>query len=114
MPNPPYDPRPYIESVADSEAQLAHFGWSGRRAPTALQAPGQSRALKAPRQGDGRVFLDWKEPAHGGKPGFYTVEVREMPDGEWKHAANAVESETTLVNQPDRSGASLCAPYAST
>jgi len=90
----------YVESVADSEDQLAHFGWAGRRAPTALQPPGQCRVLEVVRQGDGWVFLDWKEPAEGGKPSFYTVERRELPDGPWQQAATVVESEATLVNQP--------------
>ncbi len=90
----------YVENAAASEEQLAHFGWSGRRAPTPLQVPGQCRVLEAPRKGSGWVFLDWKEPAEGGKPSFYTVEARELPDGEWKHAATAVESEATLANQP--------------
>ncbi|MDD5036391.1 MAG: fibronectin type III domain-containing protein [Methylococcaceae bacterium] len=90
----------YVEHAATGEEQLAAFGWSGRRAPTALQPPGQCRNLEAPRQGEGWAFLDWKEPAEGGKPSFYTVEIREAPDGEWKHAATTVESEATLVNLP--------------
>jgi len=90
----------YVENAADSEDQLAHFGWAGRRAPTALQPPGQCRALEAPRQGAGWVFLDWKEPADGGKPSYYSVEVRELPDGDWKPIGPAVESEITLTNQP--------------
>ena len=88
----------YVENAADNEEQLAHFGWSGRRAPTALQAPSQCRALEAVRKGPGSAFLDWKEPAGGGKPSFYTVESRELPDGDWKSAGTCVESEITLVN----------------
>ena len=90
----------YIENAADSEDQLAHFGWSGRRAPSALQPPGQSRSLEAPRQGAGWVFLDWKEPIDGGKPNFYSVDVRELPDGDWKPAGTAIDSEITLTNLP--------------
>jgi hypothetical protein len=90
----------YLEAAASSEDQLAHFGWSGRRAASPLKVPGQCRVLEAPRQGPGWVFLDWKEPADGGKPGFYLVECRELPDGDWKHALSVVESEATLTNQP--------------
>lgn len=61
---------------------------------------GQCRVLEIGRKGDGWVFLDWKEPADGGKPNFYTVEKRELPDGPWQPAATVVESEATLVNQP--------------
>lgn len=89
----------YVEHAADSEDQLAHFGWSGRRAPASLQPPGQCRLLEAPRQGAGWVFLDWKEPADGGRPSVYVVEVRSLPDGQWQHAATALTSEATLVNQ---------------
>ena len=32
---------------------------------------GQARTLEAPRQGDGWVFLDWKEPVDGGKVAAY-------------------------------------------
>ncbi len=41
-----------------------------------------------------------KEPIDGGKPSFYTIEGREAPDGAWKLAATAVESEATLSNLP--------------
>jgi len=90
----------YIEGAADNDEQLAHFGWAGRRSAQALQAPGQCRALEALRRTDGAVFLDWKEPIDGGKPAYYTVEIREMPDGSWQRADNAVESEITLLGQP--------------
>ncbi len=90
----------YIEHAAENEEQLAYFGWSGRRAPTPLQPPGQCRALEAPRKGPSWVFLDWKEPTEGGKPSYYSIEVSELPDGDWKPAGTSVESEITLANQP--------------
>jgi len=89
----------YIENAAASEDQLAHFGWSGRRTPGTQPLPGQCRLLEAPRRGPGWIFLDWKEPAEGGKPSYYVVEMRELPDGAWKQVATAVESEITLANQ---------------
>ena len=77
--------------------QFTHIGWSGRRTPGSQQLPGQ--CLEAPRWGLGWIFLDWKEPSEGGKPSYYVVEMRELPDGAWKQVATAVESEITLANQ---------------
>ena len=57
------------------------------------------RALEAPRQGDGWVFLDWKEPVDGGKVAAYKIERRERPSGPWTDAGMAIESEITLSNQ---------------
>lgn len=90
----------YVQHAATDDSQLAQFGWSGRRTATAQTAPGQCRVLEIVRQGDGWVSLDWKEPADGGKPAFYAIEFRELPDGDWRPAGNAVESEATLTNLP--------------
>ncbi|MDD5034213.1 MAG: fibronectin type III domain-containing protein [Methylococcaceae bacterium] len=90
----------YAENTAGGDEQLNLIGWSGRRAPTALERPGQCRLLEAPRRGEGWVYLDWKEPLEGGKPSAYEVQRRELPDGPWTHAATAVESEATLTDQP--------------
>jgi hypothetical protein len=65
-----------------------------------LEAPGQSRVLEAVRQGAGWVFLDWKEPADGGKVAAYHIERRELPDGLWQPAGLAVISEAMVSNQP--------------
>ncbi len=87
----------YIENAAASEDQLAHIGWSGRRTPGSQQLPGQ--CLEAPRRGPGWIFLDWKEPSEGGKPSYYVVAMRELPDEAWKKGAIAAEPEITLANQ---------------
>ena len=55
---------------------------------------------EAPRQGEGRIFLDWKAPADGGAPGAYRVMRRERPEGPWAETATAVITEATLVEQP--------------
>ncbi len=60
---------------------------------------GQARTLEAPRQGDGWVLLDWKEPVDGGKVAAYKIERRERPSGPWTDSGMAIESEITLSNQ---------------
>ena len=79
---------------------LKKIGWSGRKAKEDLVAPGQCRTLEAPRQGEGWVFLDWKEPIDGGKPAAYKIQRRERPAGDWQDVSTAMDSETTLVDQP--------------
>lgn len=90
----------YAENTVASPEQLGLIGWSGPRAASALQAPGQPRALEAVRQGAGWVFLDWKEPADGGKPAAYHIQRRELPGGDWTPAGLAVISEATVTGQP--------------
>jgi len=65
----------------------------------ALQPPGQARTLEAPRQAEGWVFLDWKEPAGGGAVASYKIERRERPVGPWMLVGVALQSEATLNNQ---------------
>ena len=91
----------YAENtVKNDDTQLKMIGWGGRRAAKALAAPGQSQLLEAPRQGEGWVVLDWKAPADGGRPAAYKVLRRERPAGAWQEAATAIESESTLIDQP--------------
>jgi hypothetical protein len=91
----------YAENTVDfDDDKLKLIGWAGKKAATALQPPGQSRLLEAPRQGDGWVFLDWKAPVDGGNPAAYKVMRRERPAGSWEEVATAVISEATLVEQP--------------
>jgi hypothetical protein len=89
------------DTVNYNDAQLSLIGWAGKAAPTpnVLELPGQARTLEAPRQGEGWVFLDWKEPLDGGLPASYKIERRERPAGEWMIAAMAIESEATVNNQ---------------
>nr|VFK57751.1 MAG: hypothetical protein BECKUNK1418G_GA0071005_10013 [Candidatus Kentron sp. UNK]VFK69194.1 MAG: hypothetical protein BECKUNK1418H_GA0071006_101137 [Candidatus Kentron sp. UNK] len=62
----------YAENATHfDDASLKYLGWGGRRARTSLEAPGQTRSLEAPRQGDGWIYLDWKEPGDGGKVAAY-------------------------------------------
>ena len=90
----------YAENTVNfDDDQLKLIGWGGRKARTSLEAPGQARTLEAPRQGDGWVFLDWKEPVDGGKVAAYKIERRERPSGPWTDAGMAIESEITLSNQ---------------
>lgn len=79
---------------------LKLIGWGGRAAPVALQPPGEPRTLEVVRQGEGWIYLDWKEPAEGGKVAAYKVQ-RSM-DGalSWKDAAVTTGGEYTLHNQP--------------
>lgn len=90
----------YAEGVAgNDDAKLSVLGWGAKAAPTALTVPGQPRALEAPRQGEGWVFLDWKEPAEGGPVAAYRIERRERPSGDWALVSMALETEATLNNQ---------------
>ncbi|MDH4202302.1 MAG: fibronectin type III domain-containing protein [Phycisphaerae bacterium] len=91
----------YAENTVNfDDDQLKLIGWAGKKAPTPLAAPGQSRLLEAPKQGAGWVFLDWKAPDNGGKPSCYTVQRRYRPDGPWETVATAILTEITLVDQP--------------
>ncbi len=86
-------------TVNYDDAKLKLIGWGGRSAATALTPPGQTRALEAPRQGEGWIFLDWKEPVDGGAVAAYKIQRRMRPDGPWTNVGMAVESEITLTNQ---------------
>ena len=91
----------YAENTVNyDDDKLKLIGWAGRKAAIALQVPGQTRLLEAPRQGDGWVFLDWKKPSDGGAVSAYKVMRRERPEGAWQEVATAVISEATLVEQP--------------
>ncbi|NJL81991.1 MAG: fibronectin type III domain-containing protein [Chloroflexaceae bacterium] len=91
----------YAEIAVDyNDAQLKLLGWGGRRERTSLQPPGQSRSLEAPRQGEGWVFLDWKEPTEGGTVAAYKVQSRPRTTETWQESGTAIASEITLVNQP--------------
>ncbi len=100
----------YAENTVDfDDDKLKLIGWAGKKAPTALPPPGQSRLLEAPKQGGGWVYLDWKQPAAGGKPAAYKVQRRvggvvgSEPVGDrWGTVATAILSEITLVDQPEK------------
>ena len=58
------------------------------------------RQLEAPKQGDGWVFLDWKQPTEGGRVSAYKIQRRQRPEVAWQDVATAIETESTLVDQP--------------
>jgi hypothetical protein len=91
----------YAENTVDyDDAKLKLLGWNGRAERQALEAPGQCRTLEAPRQGEGWLLLDWKEPLEGGKLAAYKIQRRARPTGAWQDVATAIVSELTLVDQP--------------
>jgi len=87
------------DAVNYDDAKLTALGWGGRAEATALEIPGQARALEAPQQGEGWVFLDWKKPVDGGAVAAYKIERRERPAGPWTLVSMAIETEATLNNQ---------------
>lgn len=91
----------YAENEVNfNNEQLELIGWGGYAAPVSLQAPGEPRTLEVVRQGEGWVYLDWKEPSDGGKVAAY--KVQRSTDGalHWKDVAVTVGSEYTLHDQP--------------
>lgn len=90
----------YAENTVDfDDDKLKLLGWGGRKAKTSLETPGQTRSLEAPRQGEGWVFLDWKDPVDGGKVAAYKIQRRLRPKGSWTDIGMAIESEATLSAQ---------------
>ena len=53
------------------------------------------------KQGDAWVFLDWKQPVDGGRVIAYNIQRRNRTDGAWQDVATAIETEATLVEQPE-------------
>lgn len=91
----------YAENTVNFDnQQLELIGWGGRAAPVKLQPPGQPRVLEVLKQGDGWIYLDWKEPSDGGKVAAYKVQRSGDGGVTWEDAATAIDSEYTLYNQP--------------
>jgi hypothetical protein len=89
----------YAETtVKNDDGKLKLIGWGGRKAKTALQAPGQCRTLEVIRHGEGWVFLDWKEPSDGGKTAAYKIQCKKQ-ESAWTDVGMAIDSEITLSNQ---------------
>jgi hypothetical protein len=95
-----------VDAGADSE-KLEYLGWGQKASPSPADPPGQPRNLDAIIQGANTVLLDFKAPARGsgGNVRTYVIERRQQPEGggefgEWQQAGIALESETTLMNQP--------------
>jgi len=90
----------YAENTVNyDDDKLKLIGWAGRAAKTSLEVPGQARTLEAPREGEGWIFLDWKEPVEGGAVAAYKIQRRQRPNGPWTDVGMAIESEITLTNQ---------------
>jgi len=87
-------------AVGRDEAKLKNIGWSGRRDPVELLAPGAPRTLEIKREGKGWVYLDWKTPAEGGAVSAYRVLTRTGGETEWKEVVLCFESMTVLTEQP--------------
>ncbi|VFM95919.1 MAG: hypothetical protein BECKG1743D_GA0114223_101333 [Candidatus Kentron sp. G] len=91
----------YAENVTHSDdAALNYLGWGAHREPARLKIPGQTRHLEAPRQGDGWIALDWKQPDEGGKAAAYKIQRREGDSETWLDAGMAMDTEVALSNQP--------------
>ena len=91
----------YAENVTNSDdAALNYLGWGAHHEPVRLTPPGQTRHLEAPRQGDGWIALDWKQPDEGGKAAAYKIQRREGDSETWLDAGMAMDTEVTLTNQP--------------
>jgi hypothetical protein len=93
--------------VADAPEKLEYISWGPKAPPSPADPPGQPRNLDAIIQGANTVLLDFKAPARGsgGNVRTYIIERRQQPEGggefgDWKQAGIALESETTLMNQP--------------
>ena len=93
--------------VGKESEKLGYIGWGPKAPPASTDPPGQPRDFEAAIQGAGTVLLDWKAPARGsgGTVRTYVIERREQPQdggefGNWAQAGIALESETTLMNQP--------------
>jgi hypothetical protein len=46
------------------------------------------------------VFLDWKQAVDGGRVIVYNIKRRNRTDGAWQDVATAIETESTLLDQP--------------
>ena len=95
-----------VDVGSDSE-KLEYIGWGPKAQPTSAVPPGQPRNLDPVIQGPGTLFLDWKSAARGsgGTVRTYVIERRAEPAGggefgEWAQVGIALETETTLIDQP--------------
>nr|VFJ66378.1 MAG: hypothetical protein BECKDK2373B_GA0170837_11676 [Candidatus Kentron sp. DK] len=67
----------YAEQAVDfDDVKLKTIGWSGRKDPTPLDAPGRAQDLVSGEQGEGSIELLWKKPISGGKVSAYEIRRR--------------------------------------
>jgi hypothetical protein len=58
--------------------------------------------LEPMKQGEGWVFRDWKQPVDAGRVIAYNIQRRNRTDGVWQDVATAIETESILVDQPEK------------
>ena len=90
----------YSLLVNSDDDKLNLIGCSGKETPTAFAPPARTRQLEAPKQGDGWVFLDRKQPVDGGRVSAYNIQRRNRTEGAWQDVATAIETESTLADHP--------------
>ena len=98
----------YAENkVGDDDAKLGLIGWSGKKTPEPLTAPGQPTNLRPTVEGPGMITLEWTKPAigSGGAVKSYIIERRDQPQGgglfgEWIQQSFSLQPEITLSSQP--------------
>ena len=95
-----------VDVGGDSE-KLEYIGWGPKAAPSPADPPGQPRDLDAIVQGAGTIMLEWKAPVRGsgGNVRTYLIERRQQTEGggefgPWAQTGIALETQTTLMNQP--------------
>ncbi len=70
----------YVENAADNEDQLAHFGWSGRRAPAALHSlPANAESWKPHAKAQAGCSWIGKNPPTAGNPAFTPSKSENFP-----------------------------------
>nr|VFJ48693.1 MAG: Fibronectin type III domain-containing protein [Candidatus Kentron sp. DK] len=90
----------YAENTVHyDDTKLRLIGWSGRHAPTGLTQPGQVRDLSSPDRGPGRIDLQWRAPADGGKTVAYRIQRREQDQDIWIDAGTALDTAARVENQ---------------
>jgi hypothetical protein len=90
----------YAENtVGNDDVKLKYLGWSARKAPTPVTAPGQTRQLRVTDQGEGTLTLAWLAPAEGGKVTNYTVQRRLKTEIAWTEIAATYDRTISLTGQ---------------
>ena len=96
----------YAENKVDfNNEKLALLGWSGRKIPEPVPAPGTPTNLTPVIQGTGSVIFEWRASTDPltGPTKTYVVERRDFVDGEfteWQKVGFSMEEELTLTEQP--------------
>ncbi len=92
----------YAENAVDfDDASLKKIGWHGRKKPAQIKPPGACSNLRISKRGEGgNVTFVCNKLTDGGKPGVFTLERRESPDGPWSIAATSFTNEVVVKHQP--------------